>query len=406
MADYKWSTNVGKEEYENFVSNHKMANLLQSYDWAKIKSNWDKVYTGVYENGNLKAAGLVLIRSLPLGFKLFYIPRGPVMDYKDEKLVNFYMNEIQKYAKSKRALYITFDPALHYKDYHLDEDGKVNEDFKQAFNNIKNTGAIHAGFTKDFSSTIQPRYNMAVLKNEFSLDNLSKKGKKNLKIAQKKNIDVVFGHEELLDDFNSVMECTEARKQIGLRNKDYYSHLLNTYKDNAFIALGYLDLEKTYSEVKERLEKCRADLESCPENAKKKRFTLEEQLVSLERQEKDLKEDMEKYGKKTVISGTLSVVYGKTSEILYAGMNDHFKRYMAPYLVWYLTMEECFKRGCDWSNMGGIEGDLSGGLVDFKSVYHPVIFEYVGEFDLPVNKMLYSLSKKAYQYMKNKKAAD
>ena len=38
------------------------------------------------------------------------------------------------------------------------------------------------------------------------------KRKKNIKVAQKQNLDIQFGHKELLDDFDKVMKCTEERK--------------------------------------------------------------------------------------------------------------------------------------------------------------------------------------------------
>ncbi len=51
------------------------------------------------------------------------------------------------------------------------------------------------------------------------MDNLSKKGKKNIKIAQKQNLDIQFGHKELLEDFDKVMKCTEERKRNFFTNK-------------------------------------------------------------------------------------------------------------------------------------------------------------------------------------------
>ncbi|MEF2608733.1 peptidoglycan bridge formation glycyltransferase FemA/FemB family protein [Faecalicoccus pleomorphus] len=39
MKDYQFHTEVSKEEFDRFVQNHRFCNLLQSYDWAKVKSN-------------------------------------------------------------------------------------------------------------------------------------------------------------------------------------------------------------------------------------------------------------------------------------------------------------------------------------------------------------------------------
>ena len=60
MSKYTFSTDIHREDYEAFVKGHEYCNLLQSYDWACIKQNWDHLYTGVYEEGKLVATGLVL----------------------------------------------------------------------------------------------------------------------------------------------------------------------------------------------------------------------------------------------------------------------------------------------------------------------------------------------------------
>ena len=75
---------------------------------------------------------------------------------------------------------------------------------------------------------------------------------------------------------------------------------------------------------------------------------------------------------------------------------------MGPYLTWYKTMEHCFNMGCTTSNMGGVEGNLKGGLVDFKEIYYPRINEYIGEFDIPVNHFLYNVACKEYKKTKAK----
>ena len=229
------------------------------------------------------------------------------------------------------------------------------------------------------------------------MDTLSKKGKKNIKTAQKQNLKIKYGHLDLLDDFAAVMKCTEQRKNILLRGKEYYLHLLKTYKENAFITLAYFPIKEMLHDTELRYEKCLEDLKVCPENAKKKRFTLEELKSSLENKISQYSQDLNKYGEEICVAGTLSVKYGNTSEILYAGMNDEFKRLMAPYLTWYKTMEKCFEMGCLTSSMGGIEGDLKGGLVDFKEIFYPRINEFIGEFDLPVNRFLYGISIKVYK---------
>lgn len=399
MNNLKFSLNIDKNIYESFVSKHSMCNLLQSYDWAKVKGNWSHLYTGVYCENKLVATSLVLIRHLPLGFTMFYLPRGPILDYENKELLTYFFDELKKAAKKHRCVFIKFDPGIIISSFHLDEEKKYN-DYQNQLDNILSLGAVHYGFTQDFHTTIQPRYHMVEYKEDFGMDSLSKKGKKNIKTAQKQNLKIKTGDLDLLDDFAAVMKCTEQRKNILLRGKEYYRHLLETYKENAFITLAYFPIKEMLKDTELRYEKCLEDLKNCPENAKKKRFTLEELKSSLEKKVSQYSQDLNKYGEEICVAGTLTVKYGKTSEILYAGMNDDFKRLMAPYLTWYKTMEKCFEMGCTTSNMGGIEGSLKGGLVDFKEIFYPRINEFIGEFDLPVNKMLYNLSQIAYKTLK------
>lgn len=396
MNNLRFSLNIDKNTYESFVSSHIMCNLLQSYDWANVKDNWDHLYTGVYEKDKLIASSLVLIRHLPLGFTMFYLPRGPILDFDNKDLLTYFFNELKKVAKKYHCIFIKFDPGIIISSFHLNEEKKY-DDYQNQLDNILSLGAIHYGFTQDFHATIQPRYHMVEYKEDFGMDTLSKKGKKNIKTAQKQNLKIKYGHLDLLDDFVAVMKCTEQRKNILLRGKEYYLHLLKTYKENAFITLAYFPIKEMLHDTELRYEKCLEDLKVCPENAKKKRFTLEELKSSLENKISQYSQDLNKYGEEICVAGTLSVKYGNTSEILYAGMNDEFKRLMAPYLTWYKTMEKCFEMGCLTSNMGGIEGDLKGGLVDFKEIFYPRINEFIGEFDLPVNRFLYEISIKVYK---------
>lgn len=198
------------------------------------------------------------------------------------------------------------------------------------------------------------------------------------------------------------MHCTEERKNIHLRDQEYFQRLMEIYGEDAVIFLAKLPLRKLYEDTKQRYEQNERDLAKCPENAKKKRFTLEELHASLSREVKELHENLERDGDIAVVSGALCVKFGPTAEILYAGMDERYKRYMAPYASFYSCMTWSFEKGCRWSNMGGIEGSLKGGLTKFKANYNPTINEFIGEFDLPVYKSLYALSQWA---MKQRKKA-
>lgn len=400
---YQFIEQLDTQEHDAFVSSHELCNLLQSSKWGLVKENWKRSIVGVKEQGKLVASCMILIKPLPLGFSMFYIPRGPVLDYANVELIAYLLKELKRYARRHHCLFITFDPAVHCNDYTIKEANENHyEHIDAMIQLLQKQGAVFKGFTKQIDDTIQPRYHANVYACDDFESTLSKSCKKALSTVQKKMIEVLPYHIDGVEDFAKVMHCTEERKNIHLRDQEYFKRLLEIYGDDAVIYLAKLPLAKLYEDTRKRYEQTVKELEACPENAKKKRFTLEELHASLSRELRELKENLQRDGEVAVVSGALCVKFGPTAEILYAGMDDRYKRYMAPYASFYKCMTWSFEHGCKWSNMGGIEGSLKGGLTKFKANYNPTINEFIGEFDLPVYKSLYSLSQWA---MKQRKKA-
>lgn len=86
-------------------------------------------------------------------------------------------------------------------------------------------------------------------------------------------------------------------------------------------------------------------------------------------------------------------------EMLYAGMNDEFKKFYPQYSLYPKVFEDAFADGIIWANMGGVEGTLDDGLTKFKSNFNPSIEEYIGEFNIPVSPF-YKLGMLAYNWRK------
>lgn len=84
--------------YNDFVKNHLNGNALQSWEWGELKENfgWQVERFGFFREDKLVGAVQCLIKKLPLGFKILYISRGPVLDFKDENNRNYFLEEIKK----------------------------------------------------------------------------------------------------------------------------------------------------------------------------------------------------------------------------------------------------------------------------------------------------------------------
>ena len=397
---YSYKIGITAEEHDEFVKNSPQTNLLQSSDWANIKDNWGNERLGIYQDQKLVAVASILIQPLPLGFTMLYIPRGPIMDYQNSQLVFFMLQSIKTYAKSKRAVFAKFDPSLFLRKGLIGQEAKDQEATLAIIQSLKECGVEWVGRTEDMGETIQPRFQANIYKEYFTEDQLSKSTKQAIRTARNKGVEVIFGGTELLDEFAALMKKTEARKGIHLRGKDYYEKLLTTYAGQSYITLSRINLAQRLASLKEQLEKNQAEASRFNEktkpgkidNNRQEKERLEEEIQFLNQELKDGQEIVS-------LSGTLTLEFGGTSENVYAGMDENFRRYQPAILTWYETAQHAFDRGADWQNMGGVENHLDGGLYHFKSKFNPMIEEFVGEFNLPTS-ILYPLVNKAYQLRK------
>lgn len=397
---YYYKTGIPVSEHDDFVKEHSMVNLLQSSAWGKVKSDWNHERLGVYEEGELLAVASILIKSLPLGYKMFYIPRGPILDYGDTELLNFVIQSIKSYACSKRAVFVTFDPSICLSQSLVNQEKTEYPENLAIIDSLQQMGVRWSGKTEEMGDTIQPRIQAKIYKENFEEDKLSKSTKQAIRTAQNKGVEIQFGGTELLDPFSFLMKKTEKRKEIHLRNEAYYRKLLDNFKDKAYITLATLDVSKRSQELEEQLAKNRALEETFTESTrtskveaqKKQKERLLEELTFLQ-------EYMDAGQARVPLAATLTLEFGQTSVNLYAGMDEDFRRYKAPILTWYETARYSFERGILWQNLGGVENALDGGLYRFKANFNPTIEEYLGEFTMPTHP-LYPLLRLALDFRK------
>ena len=397
---YTYKIGISAQEHDDFVKASSQTNLLQSASWAKVKDNWDNERIGFYKNDQLVASASILIKPLPLGMTMLYIPRGPIMDYHDQELLQFVLNSLKQFAKTKKALFIKFDPSLFLVQAQIGEDRKEQQETLDVIQNLQKAGAIWVGRTESLDETIQPRFQANIYKDNFSEELLSKSTRQAIRTARNKGIQVQFGGKELLDDFSALMKKTENRKSIHLRGQDYYQKLLDTYPEHSYITLASIDLNERLESLQD--QKVKAEKEASKFTEKTKPGKIENNKQEQKRLQEEMNFLSEKIAQGTTnvpLSGTLVLEYGATSENIYAGMDEEYRRYQPALLTWYETAKHAFDRGADWQNMGGVENDLDGGLYHFKSKFNPTIEEFVGEFNLPTNP-LYHLSNLAYTLRK------
>lgn len=396
---YTFIENIDPKEIDQFVIHSTQNTLFQCSPWAKIKNNWKHFYTAVKENGNIVATALVLSRSMPLGKTLFYVPRGPVMDYNNEELVHFTLSSLKQLAKKNHAIALRFDPSVLSKKYpyhnrheeHLCENNAV-------IDLLKKCGAQHKGFTVRIEEATQPRFNAAMTVTPNYREQLEHKTQKCIRASEHKGIEVYEG-KEYLHDFSVAMHYTEVRKQVALRSEEYFKNMIDVYGDKAIIMVAKLNFPKQLARLEESISQTKSKLNQ--EGLKKKeKNLLNQQLTNDSKEYEKLKKDYERENKDEVITcGILAVYNDNLMELFYMGNNPDYMRMYSSYLLYAKCLDRCVDLGIQHCSFGGIEGTLDDGLTLFKSNWIMDVEEYIGEFNIVLDPFMYKMFDDIYPHV-------
>lgn len=404
----KFVSNLEKFEYEQFIKKSKKSHFLQSYAWGVfsqasrgliphcvgIKNDKDK----------LIATALLLQKKLPLGFSYFYSPRGFVIDFYDNELLEFFTKEIINYTKKHKSIFLKIDPDIEWKKYdYLNNEIELKDNPKEIFDNLIKLGFKHLGFTKNFE-TMQPRYTFRIDMNQ-SLEEIenkfSKTTKQRIKKANALNTKVRIGDREDLKTFDNLMKITENRKDFVSHDLDYYEKLYDIYnKDNKFILfMGSVNLKEIVDLYKKEISEYEMELNNLPtENLSKSENTKKKELIQKIDTHKNLlsqyENDLNEYGEEITLNAHAIIEYADKAWVIYAGNHNILTSTYSNYKTYEEHIKYCYSNGIKMYDQFGTIGDLSKdnpriGLHEFKKKFGGDYVEFIGEFDYITNKPMY-----------------
>ena len=96
----------------------------------------------------------------------------------------------------------------------------------------------------------------------------------------------------------------------------------------------------------------------------------------------------------TYIGGALTIKYNNRVNIVISGINTYYKHFNANYFLHYKIIDY-YKKTHKYIDLNGITGDFSSnnpyyGLNNFKIGFNSNLYEFIGEFDLILNKKTYN----------------
>ncbi len=391
--------NLSVEEFTNFQKNHPLSNLYQTvnYGMLQAENEFDYDLIGLVDyNGNILAASLILIKQIAMNAYYGYAPRGFLIDYSNEILVNTFTECLVKYYQEKNVAFIKVNPNLPI--------GKINtKTFETEYNENKNitTTLIRNNYKKlvdnlYFEAQL-PRFNAFINLKNYNLKNLNKNTKNKIRKGMRKGLECqIYSKNEIMDFYNIL------KKKDSSHNEFYFQDIYTVYEKNDdidlfLVKINYNEFLKNsqyvYDIEAEKNNKFNAKL-ALPNNEKIINAKMNSDKILLN-YKNDIMEATKgvSENKNVIIAGALVIKHNNMATILYSAYDNDYKRFAPNYFLYYSIIKH-YRDNFDILDMNGITGDFTknnpyAGLNNFKLGFNPQVFEYIGEFDLIINPKIY-----------------
>lgn len=422
--------NLTKAEFKKFANKHEQITFHQTEEWANLKkvNGWKAYYIGLKDENKIKAAALILAKEIPIiKKKMFYSPRGFLIDYNNYELLKCFTQELKKYIKKEKGIFVKIDPYVEYQE--RDNNGQIVENGynnKAAVENLKKLGYKFFGFNT-MQDTLQPRWMHVIEINGKTEEKIQKdmesKTRQILRKNEKSSIKTREITKEELPIFKSIMEHTGDRRDFIDRPLTYYEAMWDNLHDSGILKIliaeiDFDEFEKNTIKEKEEIEKSlkdriyKHDNNLLKMNEKKYKTSNKQDEESIDRLKKQvikIKDYKKEYGQKKNLGTILFLIYGNEVLSLFGGTDDNLLQFQSAYTVHYAGIKYAIEHGYKRYNFYGITGDFNKenplfGLYLFKKSFGGHVVELIGEYDLVISKLwynIYNLAFKVYHKIKN-----
>lgn len=206
-----------RDVYDRFVAAHPCGNVLQSWAWGDLRTRqrWQPIrLLATDATGRPCGAASVLCRELPVGGSILYLPRGPVLDFLDDRVLDAMISALRRCGERQRAVLCKIDP------YVTPPNGRIARA-------LWARGFV-VGHRRGHFEGMQPRFNVIVPLaggEEAVLGRFHSKTRYNIRLAGKRGVTVHRGGRDDLATFYRLLMVTCARNGFAERQLPYFEQV-------------------------------------------------------------------------------------------------------------------------------------------------------------------------------------
>lgn len=394
---------ISPEEFNEFANNHILKNFYQTKEYGELMSHSDfsVTYIGAYQNDKIVAGSLILYKTIGPSMKYGYAPRGFLIDYYDTELLTTFTKKIKDYFFKKGFAFIKINPEITYSKLDYEKQTKIiNTKNKELTEKLIQLGYDKLKDNLYFESLL-PKYTPVIYLPRYDLNSLDNNLINNIQEAELCGLNIITGNENDLETFYKFIEYKDS-KTLTYYKLFYKIFNKDNMADILFVELDYTIyvkyLQKQYLFESEKNEKINEEFNNNPnsDDLYNRKMKSDKLLSKISSQIATCNERVQENESKEILGAAFIVKHEGRATMYIQGHNKNFDICDTKTFMFYKIIEEYKKAGYLFFDLYGITADYSDTnpykeLNKFKLKFNPNVYEYIGEFDLIVNKPFHQI---------------
>lgn len=338
-------TELKTAEYRKFEQSHPYSNLYQEANRIELRKRmgWDIRALGLKDKNNkIVAAGLLLNKKGDA-----FIPMGPILDWADTEILKEFLSKLKSWAKAQKIYALEILPPVHIAFY--DKAGKVQKTFDQS-KIISVFEASGFNYQKDDRGINLRSNTWVATKDTSSFKSEDELLKSYTRRAYRYCPEAVYSKKITIKEVESkadiekvAIAIEDSNDKNGLKSRplDYYLWIKEIWKDKVHFYLA------THAETQD------------------------------------------------IVAGHIFFDTPNEEVGFLAGTIQKYRNLNAMTVMEHIMFKRAMDLKNNRGNMYGLEGAFTPNnhLLAFKGIFNPVIEQYIGGFNIILNKPKYLAAK-------------
>ena len=399
---------LSKKEFDDYALNHPLGSFQQTSYWGKFMEGdkFHAYYVGCFIKEKIVGASLLLSCEIRKKIRVFYAPRGFLIDYKNEELLKEFTEEVKNFIIEKHGVILKIDPYILVRD--RDNDGNIIEGGVN--NQFVEINLTNANFIK-VNDRIQPKWLSRINLKEKNLEDVFNKFSSKARQTIRRNERLGFKVRDLdfkeIDKFMVIINKEENKYNTVSPTITFFQDLKLAFDGDIKFKEVYFKREEVISNIDKIIIDVNKEKEVRINNYHNSKMTVDYFIDKELEDEKEIKrlENLKEYFSKCSDDVSMGIYMfittGNEIVSLNGGIVDEYNKLDASYTLHYEMIKYAIENGYKYYNLYEI-GDITDSNNKFANSYNykknfgGEVIELVGEYDLIINPKYTNMARKYF----------